>query len=456
MRYPFLAAALTCASIAVAQQISLTPLTTGASTKLGFFIPHLLALSAKSPAGLVKAPAGLESPSYAILKLQGKSFIAIVDRPAKGDPKLYVDPDGSGDFSKDQPASWKATPYEVPGHSTPLKAFKGTFSLNLSLNGKSTALSFGAYIFDKNDPVRPDSVKNSLLWFPDYVEQGTLAVNGKNYAFILLDNSSSGGFAFKEAPASPSGAPSVILVIDRKGDGAFGKTQQNVYDAAQPFNIGGGISYQISQIAADGSSLQLDKAAKPVDEVPLSLGAGDPARVFTAKTTTGQSVNFPSDYKHHVVLLDFWATWCGPCMAEAPNVVAAYNKYHDQGFDILGISLDNEQSAANLPKVTKDKGMVWPMVCDHKFWQAAVAVLYGIDSIPHAFLVDGDSGVVIAEGDSIRGDALGEAVNAALIAKKKAAAKPTPAPTPSQPSAPATTPPANPPAAPTPAPSTGP
>jgi len=417
LRYSILVA-LACVSLASAQQVTLTPLTSGASDKAGFFLPRVASLSTTKPAGLVKAPSGLTDPSYAVIQLQGKRFIVIVNRSATGAQRIYVDSNGDGDLTNDPTTSCKPMAY---GDTGKYNGISGTFTLNLSLGGKTMPLTFGAYVFDPHDKDRPAAIVNSLIWYADYAEQGTLHLGSKDYGALIVDNSPSGNFDAKATTDSPEGGAAVTLIIDRKGNGAFGKARENVYDAAKAFNIDGS-SYQITQISADGSSLKLDKAAQPVDEVPLGLGAGDHARTFTAHTTGGTAVSFPSDFKHQIVLLDFWATWCGPCMGEVPNVVEVYKKYHSQGFDILGISLDNEQTALNVGKVTAAKGMSWPQVVDRKFWSAAVAVLYGIESIPHAYLVDGDTGVILAEGDDIRGPALGEAVGAAIANKAKASA----------------------------------
>ncbi len=89
-----------------------------------------------------------------------------------------------------------------------------------------------------------------------------------------------------------------------------------------------------------------------------------------------------------VVLVDFWATWCGPCVQAVPDVVAAFKKYHDKGFEIVGISLDKEKEP--LEKFTKAKDMTWPQYFDGKFWQNDIARRYGIDSIPAMWLVGTD------------------------------------------------------------------
>jgi thiol-disulfide isomerase/thioredoxin len=93
-----------------------------------------------------------------------------------------------------------------------------------------------------------------------------------------------------------------------------------------------------------------------------------------------------------VVLVDFWATWCPPCRGEVPNVVAAYKKYHDQGFEVVGVSLDQNKDA--LLAFTKENGMVWPQYFDGKGWNNEISKGFGIDSIPAMWLVGKDGKVI--------------------------------------------------------------
>ena len=109
-----------------------------------------------------------------------------------------------------------------------------------------------------------------------------------------------------------------------------------------------------------------------------------------------------SKMRGKVVLVDFWASWCGPCRRENPNVVANYNKYKDKGFDILGVSLDREPNAWK--KAIKDDGLPWHHISDLKGWQSSHAALYSVTSIPQTVLIDKD-GKILAR--NVRGDQLG-------------------------------------------------
>jgi thiol-disulfide isomerase/thioredoxin len=96
-----------------------------------------------------------------------------------------------------------------------------------------------------------------------------------------------------------------------------------------------------------------------------------------------------------VVLIDFWATWCGPCIAELPNILSVYNKYHDKGFEIIGISLDQEKDKEKLIKFTQERNMPWPQYFDGKGWKNEISTQYAISSIPAMFLLD-QRGVLIS------------------------------------------------------------
>lgn len=140
------------------------------------------------------------------------------------------------------------------------------------------------------------------------------------------------------------------------------------------------------------------------------LRVGNEPIPFTVKALDGSEISLEK-YKGKVVLLDFWATWCGPCRVEMPNVVRIHKKYNDKGFEIIGISLDKSRSA--LESYIKSNDMTWPQHFDGAGWGNAIATKYRVRSVPTTFLIDREGKIRYR---SLRGKALEDAV-ARLVAE---------------------------------------
>lgn len=133
-----------------------------------------------------------------------------------------------------------------------------------------------------------------------------------------------------------------------------------------------------------------------------AVDIGSKAPDFTAPTPDGEELSL-SDIRGKVTVIDFWAAWCKPCRVENPNLVRTYNKFHDKGLEIIGVSLDRPGQKDKWLQAIEDDKLPWHQVSNLKFWQEPVAQLYGIRAIPAAFVLDED-GVIVAR--DLRGEQL--------------------------------------------------
>jgi len=163
--------------------------------------------------------------------------------------------------------------------------------------------------------------------------------------------------------------------------------------------------------SADKILASIDRPAA-AQKLQAALAVGLPFPDFAEKDLDGKPISVGA-LKGKVVLVDFWATWCGPCRGELPNVIATYHKHHTEGFEIIGVSLDSDREKLDA-FLKQTEGMTWKQYFDGQGWGNKLAVKYGVESIPFAVLIGPDGKII---GKSLRGEDLENAVAAALAKK---------------------------------------
>jgi len=179
-----------------------------------------------------------------------------------------------------------------------------------------------------------------------------------------------------------------------------------------------GSYYMLDAEQLDAALARLDAPLKEMEEYKFmaeklekmkAVAIGQKYTDFGLDTPEGDILKVSDVHQGNVLLIDFWAAWCGPCRRANPELVEIYNEYHDQGFEILGVSLDRD--SASWVKAIADDQLTWPQISDLQYWNSAGADLYGVSSIPHAVLIDRE-GIITAK--KLDGQALRDAIESLL------------------------------------------
>jgi thiol-disulfide isomerase/thioredoxin len=382
--------------------VALALVASGASERAGRYFPSRVEMGDASPVFTASAPESLRERLVGTIPLDGGVAFAW-GQGEDGVDTLIVDTNRNNDLRDDLRATRATSKY---GPEKQFTRTDGEFTVNLGSPARACAVRW--FRFDPADPARTAQAR-SIHYYRDYGREGTLTLAGKEHRVLLMDDRTTGSF-------DPT-RTLVGLYLDRNGDGRF-EARGEVYDASQAFNIGGKV-YELRDVAPDGAALRVVESEQVVEEVHLApdLRVGGVASGFTGATADARSVKFPEDYKGKLVLLDFWATWCQPCVAEMPTVVKAKKDFGARGFSVLGVSLDAENAEQKIASTSRRLEMDWPHVYDGGHWHARVAKQYQISSIPAAFLVDGDTGTIVAMGRDLRGENLGATVERELTAR---------------------------------------
>ncbi|GHT10696.1 thiol:disulfide interchange protein [Bacteroidia bacterium] len=272
----------------------------------------------------------------------------------------------------------------------------------------------GEIILNGTDSIKKATISNSKLnddakeWAeltkPLTVEMSALSAT---YRAASEEEKKSKEFQKKIEDVSDAlGAKEKVLALDfvKKHPNSFLSLSQLLTTALGYYPDGSEAEALFSSLSPELKNSKTGKDYEKKIEAWKATSVGAIAPEFTQNDQNGEPVKL-SDFRGKYLLIDFWASWCGPCRQENPNVVKAYTAYNDKGFTILGISLDDEakKGKENWLKAIEADNLTWAHVSDLKYWNNEVAKQYGINAIPANFLLD-PTGKII--GRNLRGDAL--------------------------------------------------
>jgi len=377
-----------------------------------YYMPSRSPVQAEPVETLVAEPDYQGTPlygSYTIGDGEDNTFSYVLDHQEGSASLFYLDLNNNEDLTDDGDGGWD----EV---SDATNRITTTLMVPFERGGE-LPLQFFFYFFNTRDPM-----ELGVLYTRSSSRVGEIRLSGTTYRIAIVENDNNGVFDMKDAEADTI-LPGIIgFTIDLNGDGEMSSSSGSPenYRLGEAFNVGGK-SYEIADVSPRGEWIEFQLAAEEV-EPRLYIEVGHTAPSFAQEDCRGNMIEleeYVKDYK--VVLLDFWATWCGPCIAELPNVLAVFEEYRDQGFGVLGVSLDLapdpdnpaefQKTAEQVRAFMDEMEMDWPTTYDGLYWNNAVSRYYRVNSIPATFLLDSEGKIHYV---NVRGEALGEAVKAML------------------------------------------
>ena len=406
-----------------------------AETKLGpppnGYRPMRLALADEPGETLAKQPEYQGTPLYGVLKLgdgEDAEYTVVVDigddwtefqeayAAAEGKPdlntcpaRIYIDTNNDEDLTNDGEG--------VLARCSENPRSKGSYTISTSgkcavvyADGTELEYPMNLYMF----PQRGKMKQRDGSEF-DY-GRTTFFYRGASFetAITVGDKELPARFYDENSNALIMADDGDKLALDLNDDGKFDPNRKGPESLAldQPFYVDGE-TYVLKSYGARGGDATVAVAEDKLGP-PVYIAAGEPAPDFSMATLSGDTFTL-SEQEGKIIIIDFWATWCGPCIGELPNVVKMWEDLEDDGLVLLGVSLDrNTDDSTAVETVTKfaeKEKMTWTHIVEGKYWDSEVADLYQVSGIPQTVLV-GRDGKIIATG--LRGEKLHDAAKEAL------------------------------------------
>jgi peroxiredoxin len=369
---------ITSLGLASAQTVQIR---TEIETRPGFYYYSSNSFSVaadKSNLRLVKEPVyQSDQPRYQKLIIgnhEKKKYIAVVIDEAEGrPPRIYIDANNNGDLTDDGDPVWA-------NESDAAFRKEVTIRATFMIEGKEREVGLPYLLMRiKGEERRRNNGGDVIIYSARYGRSGTVKLQGKDY-LVSVKTTNQGLYPLPEKQT---------FLIDLNHDGKLDRSalSAELFPGTEPFNIDGE-SYRVAGASETGDQITLE--VSPVKAAPRHhIVAGEPAPDFTFTTIDGKKLKL-SDLKGKFVLLDFWATWCGPCIAGFPHIRKMYDQFDRSKFEVIGVSIDGEAAhpaaQADVARFIPESPITWPVTFDEG--GTRIARLFNITGIPVYILID--------------------------------------------------------------------
>ncbi len=340
---------------------------------VGYYRPIAVKLSDTPPIKPKAEPKyRAKKPLYGVIELgsgENNRFLVALDEPESGEPKIYIDRKGDGDLAAAGAGNWD--------RNAGLNLFLDNVAIDVPYPAGKIPYKFNFYRFTKRN-------RDFLYFFRNSGREGEVVLDGKHYRVLVLDENADARFDDLQNGA---------LFIDLNQDGILEKSMDSAefFALNEPFNVHGKV-WQVASMSPDGLHITL-RPSKANVPIKFYLTPGNPAPTFAGTGLDGKPIDLKAEAgKGKYLLLDFWASWCGPCRGEFPTIRRVHARYQKHGLTIVGVTLDSEKQRA--VEAADQAKLTYSHVFDGLGWKNAVAQLYRVYGIPQTYLLDSQLKIV--------------------------------------------------------------